>query len=46
MDPYDPGDLPEAYRARVELILRPRNQLDEQDHYSQTDAKPTIKKGW
>jgi S-formylglutathione hydrolase len=46
MNPYDPSDLPERYKARVEIILWPQKQLDEQDHYSQLDAEPTITKGW
>jgi S-formylglutathione hydrolase len=46
MDPYDPDKLPEVLKNRLAIIMYPQTQLDEQDHYSQTDAKPTITKGW
>jgi hypothetical protein len=30
----------------MEYLKKLQSELDEQDHYSQTDAKPTITNGW
>jgi S-formylglutathione hydrolase len=46
MDPYGSDDLPQQLKERLSLIMRPKLKLDEQDHYSHPEAKPTITKGW
>jgi S-formylglutathione hydrolase len=43
MSPYDPGDVSEELMV---LIKQQRDQLKEQEHYSNIDAAPTIIKGW
>lgn len=46
MNPYDPDDLPQQMQNLMTIIMRPKAQLEEKDHYSHPEAKPTIMKGW
>lgn len=46
MDPYDPSDVPPAVKRVADTIKKLGAAVEEGDHYSQTDAKPTITEGW
>jgi S-formylglutathione hydrolase len=46
MKPWSADDLPAPLKARMSLIMRPKDKLEEKDHYSHPEAAPTIMKGW